>query len=90
MSLPCVKFISHLASYLAFIVMILASNLRFTLIETRLDKFSCTYLHLFDNFTLYVEKKDLKYQPQFNDFYLRSHVPSELDVLITVWILGNR
>ena len=69
--------------------MILASNLRFTLIEKKLDKFSCTHSDKFDNFTSYINKTDLKYQPRFTDFYIRPHSPSELDVLITVWILGQ-
>ena len=74
--------------------MVLASNLRFTLIEKKLDKFSCVYPDKFYNFSLYVNNEEIdtgniRYRPQFTDFYIRPHNPSELDVLITVWIIGN-
>ena len=89
MNLPCVKFISHLASYLSFISMVIASNLRFANEEKRLERFSLKYSDYFSNFTEYAEKVDLVYQVDFQDFYIRPYKPSDLDVLITIWVLGQ-
>lgn len=89
MSLPCVKFISHLASYLSFIGMVIASNLGFAKEEKRLERFSLKYSDYFSNFTKYTEKIDLVYQTDFKDFYIRSYKPSDLDVMITIWVLGQ-
>lgn len=89
MSLPCVKFISHFASYLSFIGMVIASNLRFAKEEKQLERFSLKYSNYFSNFTEYAEKIDLVYQTDFSDFYIRSYKPSDLDLLITIWVLGQ-
>lgn len=84
-----VKFISHLVSYLVFIGMIIASSLRLSKAEMQLEKFSCKYSELFKNYTEYINKSELAYQPAFTDFYIRPYMPSDLDIAISVWILGK-
>ena len=69
--------------------MVIASNIRFTLIEKRLERFSCSHSELFENFTNYINTTELKFQPQFNDFYIRPNAPSDLDLLISLWVLGK-
>lgn len=89
MSQPSVKFISHFASYLVFICMIITSNLNFASEEQNLHRFSETFDDLYENYTQYVENSELIYRPKFNDFYLRPSSPNELDIVISIWILGK-
>ncbi|RMZ93519.1 short transient receptor potential channel 3-like [Brachionus plicatilis] len=89
MSLPCVKFISHFASYLSFIGMLIASSLRFAKEEKQLERFSHKYSNYFSNYTEYVENIDYVHQVDFSDFYIRSYKPSDLDLLITIWVIGQ-
>ena len=90
MSQPSVKFISHFASYVVFICMIITSNLNFASEEHHLVRFSEKFEHYFENFTNYIENDDLIYRPKFSDFYLRPSFPNELDIVISVWILGRK
>lgn len=83
MSQPSVKFISHFASYIVFICMIIASNLSLASLEKNLLKFSDKFdEHIVENFTKYIENDNLLYRPKFNDFYIRPFFPNLLDIFI--------
>ena len=90
MSLPCIKFISHFASYLTFIVLIIATNLGFSYEESELkkNKFSQKYELFKQNYSSYIHNDKLD-PPKFKDFCIRPDHPSGLDVVITIWIIGN-
>lgn len=83
MSQPSVKFISHFASYLVFICLIIASNVHFPSEEVSLERFSSKFGHFyFANFTRYTENEKLTYRPEFTDFYIRPYAPNELDIVV--------
>ena len=69
--------------------MIIASNLRLSHAEMKLEKFSCKYSELFKNYTEYINKTEVAYQPGFTDFYIRPYMPSDLDIAISIWVIGN-
>jgi hypothetical protein len=82
MSQPSVKFISHFASYLVFICLIITSNLKFEYAEKHLEKFSDTIgINHFKNFTKYIQNEYLIYRPKFTDFHIRPHSPDMLDIV---------
>lgn len=87
MSLPCVKFITFITSYLLFISMLVANGIQFDYDETNNLKFSETYPQFFDNFTNYFNS-DLTYKFEVNDFYIRKNKPSKLDYAVCVWLIG--
>jgi len=83
MSQPSVKFISHFASYIVFICLIIASNVSFPSQENSLEKFSSKFgNYYFANFTRYIENEDLAYRPQFRDFFIRPYYPNVIDIVI--------
>lgn len=94
MALPCVKFISHFASYLAFLCMIISSSVRFAYDESNsksiaTTRFQCQFTKYFSNFSEYTNRSDLAYKPDFYDFYIRPTRPSGLDLVISIWVIGN-
>ena len=99
LSLPCVKFISHFASYLVFIFMIIAANLGFASEVNSLVNFAVngdddhSNGALFPdwviaNYSAYVRNK-LVNHPPFTNFTIRPSSPSALDIIITIWICGH-
>jgi hypothetical protein len=94
MSQPCIKFFSHFASNLLFVGMISFRYLDFTYTYPE-ETMTFKKLYNHTNFTKiyddYVYRKDsnLSYKVDFSDFYIRKHNPSTLDIIITVWIVGQ-
>ncbi len=89
LSLPCVKFISHFASYLIFISMIVASNLGSSYDEMSLIQFSIEYgAENFSYYTSYINKTSLN-PPLFRDFLIRPSQPNGIDIVISIWIIGK-
>ena len=89
MSLPYIKFITNILSYLLFIVLIVISSLKDPDNERHRDKFSVIYRDRVDIFEHYVENHDLIYRFHVNDFYFRKDEPFVVDIIICVWLLGN-
>lgn len=46
------------------------------------------YPHNVHNYTEYHERSDLKFKPQYNDFHFRPSMPSTLDIVVSIWIIG--
>jgi hypothetical protein len=89
LSLPIIKFISHFASYLSFILIVITYNLQFVSDGTHLARFSENFPYFFSNFSAYTEREDLYYVIQFDDFYIRPNSPSLLDIILSIWIIGE-
>jgi hypothetical protein len=89
MQQPCVKFLSHTVTYLAFIIMIIVSSVQFSEEQKNMMKFSKLVDSKYDNYTNYFIRNDLKYKFEAGDFYIRRDDPSELDIAITIWIIGE-
>ena len=57
------------------------------------DKSYVKFSELFPNYTLimesYSKRKDLKYHIDFTDFVIRDRKPTTLDIVISIWIIGN-
>lgn len=86
---PFLKFISHTTSYFCFIAMIIVSSLTFAQEQQKCDLFSLTYPEYNASFVTYVNTQAFKYRFPTHDFYIRLHKPNYLDLVITLWILGN-
>lgn len=85
---PCVKFISHTITYMIFIILIIVSSVKFSEEQKESVKFSKLMPeNLYNNYTSYVSLP-IDYKFEFVDFWVRNHVPSELDIAITIWIIG--
>jgi hypothetical protein len=87
MSLPIIKFISNVASYAAFIGLIIGSSLEFAATENNKHTFSYYFPAYVENFTAYVNSS-LTYKFDVPDFYIRSNEPTNLEILICIWIVG--
>jgi hypothetical protein len=93
MKQPCIKFISHTISYMAFIIMLIISSLQFAAEQQDTIKLS-SFLNMshspifFNNYTSYVERTDIPEHYKFSDFSIRIDRPSSLDIAITIWIIG--
>jgi len=87
---PFVKFLSHTISYMIFIVLLIVSSVKFSSEQMSTKKFS-DFLpeNLFSNYTTYANRDDLEYKFEFSDFYIRMDQPSEMDIAITIWIIGR-
>ncbi len=88
MSLPYIKFITNILSYLLFIVLIVISSLKDPNNEMKRDKFSVVYHDRVEIFENYVENHDLTYRFEVHDFFIRNEEPFVVDVIICVWLLG--
>jgi hypothetical protein len=86
---PFLKFISHTISYFCFIAMIIISSLTFAEDQKNRDRFSLVYPQFNASFVNYINNQSFKYRFPTYDFYIRSHKPNQLDLAITIWILGN-
>jgi hypothetical protein len=89
MNQPLVKFIAHTMTYLAFISLIIISSLQFAEEEKRKSKFSELYPTFMTNYSKYASNSILNYRFSEPDFYLRSFFPSNVDMAITIWIIGK-
>jgi hypothetical protein len=87
MSLPIIKFISNVASYITFIGLIIGSSIEFVYVETTKIKFSTVFPGYYHNYTEYIES-NLTFKFDTPDFYIRSNKPSNLDILICIWVVG--
>ncbi len=80
--LPCINFISHLASYLSFIILIIASILIVPAQFENFEKLSDSYSEFYQNYTYYLNRKDINIKPVFNDLIIRPSFPSKLGINI--------
>ena len=88
MSLPCIKFISYMTSYMTFVGLIIGSTFANQNVDTHAMLFSTVYAEYAENFTAYAENHKLAYRFEEHDFYLRPHMPSVFDYLICIFLLG--
>jgi hypothetical protein len=86
---PCVKFIIHSLSYFAFSIFLIVSSLQFVAKEDSTLKFSTQYPQYVQYLEEYSQRTDLKHRFFASDFYIRDSTASELDYVITVWIIGT-
>jgi len=89
MSRPVIKFLSHFASYLCFIVMIVVDYLQYDYEDKVYLKFSSllpNYTKILNN---YSKRNDLTYNLDFTDFVIRDSQPTQLDIVISIWVLGQ-
>jgi hypothetical protein len=89
MSLPFIKFITNILSYLIFVILIVISSLKNPDNQKHRDKFSVVYHDRLDIFKHYVENHDLTYRFQVDDFYFRKDQVFVVDIIICVWLLGS-
>ena len=87
MSLPSIKFISHFASYLIFIAILVAMNIELAYTDPG-EKFSVLFKSMHACYSEYVEKK-LAIVTQYNDFYFRPSAPTSIEIVISIWIIGK-
>jgi len=89
LSLPIIKFISHFASYLTFILIVITYNLQLVSDGTHLSMFSENFPYFSSNFSAYTDREDLYYVIPFDDFYIRPNFPSSIDIILSIWIIGK-
>jgi hypothetical protein len=98
MSQPCVKFVSHTASYIAFISMIIASSVQYSFNESGHVNFSQVvspdvynaYRRFSVNSTTSAAATAITTMCKFNfeDFVLRKSTPHALNLTLTIWVAG--
>ena len=92
MSQPCIKFFSHFASNILFVIMVsfnyseIFENTQEELSFKKIYKYTSNYTKIFED---YSKRKDLKIHSDFNDFYIRPYTPTTLDLVISIWIIGQ-
>ena len=69
--------------------MIIVYNLRIDDHENAVEKFSEKFPNNHLNYTSYFERTNLIIQSEFNDFYIRKSTPTNLDIVISIWIIGT-
>lgn len=89
---PCVKFLSHTVSYMAFILMIIISSIQFSEEEKatmRLHELLPNNLSV--NYSSYLAFQNIKYkfETRNENFPIRRDRPSLMDILISIWIAGK-
>jgi hypothetical protein len=89
MSQPFVKFVAKTLMYTLFVIFIVASTVQYPVLETESIRFSDVYKNFTNNFSEYVSRHDLKYTFFENDFFFRASDPTALDLLVSVWVIGN-
>jgi hypothetical protein len=52
----------------------------------KIYKYTSNYTKIFDD---YSKRKDLKIHSDFSDFYIRPYTPTRLDLVISIWIIGQ-
>lgn len=87
---PCVKFIMHIITYLFFICLLIASRLQYIHQEKQNKQLSKSYPNEYSIYKAYIGNKKLKYRFSETDLYFRVDDLSEIDILISIWILGNQ
>ena len=85
LNFPCVKFISHFASFLAFVFLVVASYQENGAKQENFEKLFPQYYEVFKN---YSQRND-SIRIKFSDFYIRKHSPSNLDIIISIWLIGQ-
>ena len=88
MNQSCVKFISHMASFLFFIIMLIATYLEYS-VEVEIEDFKNSFPSYKESFETYSKREDLPIHLSFSNFVIRKHVPSALDIIISIWIIGK-
>ena len=88
-SQPCIKYFSHILTYIIFIGMIIGSSLKFREEQQNCERFSLKFPQFNHTFYLYTLNKFLKHHFPVNDFYIRMQSPSNLDYCINLWVAGN-
>ncbi|KAJ8303131.1 hypothetical protein KUTeg_019527 [Tegillarca granosa] len=82
MQYPCIKFIGHTMSFLAFLVMILTLSVtERPSAQKKLSVFKSVYEH-------YIIYKNLSTDKLPDDFVVRTFEPEFIHLLLTLWIIG--
>ena len=90
MGLPFVKFFSFTMSYLVFIGILIQSSLQFETDEKNQFKLSALYPNYFVYYTSYYNNQMLTYRFPASDMYMRNEMPSQIDYIICVWLIGTQ
>jgi len=88
MHLPCIKFITFTLSYITFLVLLIVVSLRFEYDYSAYVQFSKAYQDRVLNYTNYINNEDIAIRFVPTDFYIRIDMPSPLDLVVCVWLLG--
>jgi hypothetical protein len=90
MSQPCIKFISHTTSYIAFITMIIVSSVQFSFDQnTRCNFSQIISPSAYNTYRKYASNGNVTYTFDFEDFFVRRSHPEALDLAITIWVAGE-
>lgn len=90
MSLPFIKFFYYTLSYFIFLSLILVSSFQFKSNVINHEKLSDVYHENYKDFYDYVHNENLTYRFETDDFFIRKNdSPSNIDILICVWLVGN-
>ncbi|KAH3777181.1 short transient receptor potential channel 7-like [Dreissena polymorpha] len=86
---PCIKFIGHTVSFLAFLVMLLTSSMAENpSSKVPLSNFTTQYKYYRENYQNFSKFRLHENQLLPNDFKLRSFSPQIINVVLSVWIIG--
>ena len=85
MSLPCIKFITHLTSYLFFIILVISSYFVEEQDPVNFLNHFPKYNQSFANYT----SGCFSYMVNFENFYIRETKPTVLDFIISFWVIGQ-
>ena len=69
--------------------MIIVSSLQFAAEEEQRVRFSTQYSNYASIFSNYSLNENLQYRFNVTDFYIRGSFPSNLDIVINIWIIGK-
>ena len=85
---PWVKFVIHTISYIAFLVMIVASTVETSMTwQTRNNTISANYLTVFNKYAAIRNATDSYLYGR--DIPIRESFPSTSQMLISIWVIGN-
>ena len=88
LTLPYIKFLSFSVSYLAFIVILIASDFQYAAVESESEKLSVSFSQYYENYVSYAENKNLTYRFPATDMYFRRDMPHYIDIVICIWVFG--
>jgi hypothetical protein len=89
MSQPCVKFVASIITYMIFTILVTAATFTFSDEIKSRENFSSVFPQYVSTFAAYVSNQTLMYRYPNADFFIRMHSPSNLDYIITIWIVGE-
>lgn len=86
--MPYIKFISFTVSYLAFIVLLIISDLQYASDEDMDEKLSVIFSQYYPYYLRYINNTNLTYRFPATDMYIRRDMPYFIDIIICIWVFG--